>query len=810
MKKSNHSITYKVIIGYLLLTAFGAATVWFVYTKVVELNKPAATKNSNKKMTLISRAATRLYTAEGFSRNIIQNKDTSALAQYNCSIDTISNILDSLKTLYNNPRTRTELDSIRYLLSLKSENIQDLLDLRRKNASHNYYDRVLKRLERADYLFGSKNYKGMVKKLKPYQQKVIIDYLKYAEKDNADRLTNRTADSLIQTMKNVLLSLEIQEHNYQENIAKKENKLLSNDLKISSRLRKIRAKIEQEEIKRSLALVESRQETLEQTSKIMIVFGTSCVITIFVFVIMIIRDTNKSKRYRQALEEAKTYAEVLLKSREQIMATVTHDLRSPLNSILGYSDLIAKTNLTAKQNKYLHQLKRSSDYTVRLVNDLLDFSRLEAGKILIEGLPFIPKKTVEDAVQGAIPSPDSKQLRIEVSLEPSLENTFISDPFRLHQILTNLISNAYKFTESGGITIRGKIIEAFEGRSLEISIQDSGVGISKKQQKMIFQEFAQVENTDGKIHKGFGLGLAISKKLCNLLHGTIKVKSELGKGSTFILIIPVKRSDKSLSDGFKTIKNIQLVHGEEKYILIVDDDQTHLRLTKEILTNQGLNITSASDGEAALEKIKTANFDAILTDVQMPKLDGYELIQEIRKSKKTRNIPVIALSGEGDKTKIDYLESGFTEYLLKPYKSSELLHLIAKVLNLKTESVSSIQTINKDFGNKPYDLTTLKQFTQDDEESLKSILESLIENTRLNLTILSEAKENSNWDKVAFIAHKMLPMLRQIKVREITVSLAKLEQQKTAELQPDQLRVLVDQILEQTEELLKKLSWEIE
>src|SRR5699024_10977455 len=255
----------------------------------------------------------------------------------------------------------------------------------------NYYDRVLKWLEDADYIFGSTDYKSMVKDLKPYQQKVIIDYLKYAEKDNADRLTQRTADSIVQTVKTVLLELEMKEHRYQMSVEDKEDKLLANDLKISRRLRALRTKIEQEEIRKSIERVKRTRETLNETSRIMILFGASCVVTILIFVILIIKDTNRSRRYRIELEEAKGYAESLLKSREQIMATVTHDLRSPLNSILGYSDLMNKTELTLKQKTYLTQLRKSSDYTMRLVNDLLDFSRLEAGKILIEGLPFVPQ-----------------------------------------------------------------------------------------------------------------------------------------------------------------------------------------------------------------------------------------------------------------------------------------------------------------------------------------------------------------------------------------------------------------------------------
>lgn len=808
MKESKHSITFKVIIGYLLLTAFAGATVWFVYTKIMELNKPAKIETGRKKMALISEVATRLYTAEGISRNIVQNEsqDTVDIRRYRNSIDTISTLIDSLQILYTAEVTRSELDTVQTLLSLKESNLQELLELRRNNSSDNYYDRVLKWLEEADYIFGSTDYKSMVKDLKPYQQKVIIDYLKYAEKDNADRLTQRTADSIVQTVKTVLLKLEMKEHRYQMNIEDKEDKLLANDLKISRRLRALRTKIEQEEIQKSIERVKTTRETLNETSRIMILFGASCVVTILIFVIMIIRDTNRSQRYRVELEGAKGYAESLLKSREQIMATVTHDLRSPLNSILGYADLMNKTELTLKQKSYLTQLRKSSDYTMRLVNDLLDFSRLEAGKILIEGLPFVPRKVIEDVVQGSVPSPDPKALNLNYDLSEDLQKTFISDPFRLHQILANLIGNAYKFTEKGDLLISGKIEAKAEEKWLVLAIKDTGIGISKKQQKAIFQEFSQAESSTG---KGFGLGLAISQKLAALLDGKITVKSMPQQGSVFTLKIPIKLSATPLEETEAEKQNIALSGADQKHILVVDDDEVQLSLATEILSHQGFVISTARDGEAALTKINAVDFDAVLTDVQMPRLDGFELIKALRADKKTRNMPVIALSGEGDKSKLDYLETGFTEYLLKPYEMNELLRLLAEMLKLKVEVSQVAPAITNSDSHQLYDLHDLKQFTVGDQESLKAILASLIENTHDNIAALQEAKQANDAEKIAFVAHKMLPMLRQIKAEQIVEPLEKLERQKEHNVTQSQLKTLVNDVAKHTEALLEALNREL-
>ncbi len=829
-------------------------------------------KDYNKKMSLISEVATRLYSAESISRKVIQEGDTAAFQKYHQAIDTISTLLDSLRVSYDDKHTLTELGNIYNVLTLKEENLHDLLELRRKKEEGNYYDRVLKKIKKSSHNTAPKNYKTLFQNLEPYQQKVLIDYLKYVEKDKINRLSGSSIDSLINQMgqvlqfmkqyekrdtskkssgdyramvselkpyqqkvlneyleyagrgtpqsmenvdakslmtqmKQVLRSFAEEEHNYQEDIAQKEQKLLMNDRKISRRLIKIRTEIEQETIQKSLARVKASQKVLNQTSKIMIVFGIACVLTILIFVVLIIRDTNKSRRYRKALEEAKSYAEGLLKSREQIMATVVHDLRSPLNSISGFSDLIEKTALSDKQKKYLHQLKASSGFTMRLVNDLLDFSRLESGKILIEALPFIPKNVIESAVRDSIPAQDPKNLDIKLDLKDQLADTYISDPFRLKQILANLVGNAYKFTEHGEINVSGEIVTIEHAPHLKVAVQDTGIGIDKHQQEQIFHEFSQADSNQEKSHKGFGLGLAICQELTSLLHGNLEVESEKGKGSTFTLTIPIKPSEKQLNKLQET-KNIRLCNTQGRHILVVDDDDTHLDLTTEVLHNQGFEIATAKDGKQALEMVKQYDFDLVLTDIQMPRLDGYELVQQIRKEEGKQELPVIAISGEGAQSRLNYLERGFTEYLLKPYKSNELLLLIAEILKLKTVVSQKTDKTTKVPENKYYDLSELKQFTAGDQESLHAILESLLEDTVQNIKKLKAAQQVFDIDKIAFIAHKMLPMLRQIKAQKIIEPLATLEQLKTADKSKDEINQLIEQVLEHADALIEKLRHE--
>lgn len=807
MKKSKFSIPFKALFGYVLLAGFSALAIWFIFNKVQELNLSDQPEDGRQKMALISEAATRLYITDGISRNIIQNKDSTGLEEFRNSIDTISTVLDSLKVLYKSEDTTTELDSIAKLLRLKEENLSELLRFRAENASNNYYDRVLKRLEKADYLFGSTDYESMVKGLEPFQQKVLMDYLQYGEEDSENRLTQRTADELISTTKQVLLSLEMQEHEYQKRIADKEDNLLANDIKISDRVRKIRAKIENEEIQKSLDRIESGQETVDQTYMIMLVFGIATIITILLFGVMIIKDTNKSRLYRRELEEAKGYAERLLSSREQIMATVTHDLRSPLGSILGYVDLMGKTELSAKQKNYLNQLKKSSDFTMKLINDLLDLSKLEAGKISIDKVPFVPAQLMEDVINTSIPSPDQKNLKIITDLSEETQYNYISDPFRIQQILTNLIGNAYKFTKKGEIAIQVEVHKLGIQESLRIVVKDTGIGISKNQLKKIFEEFSQADESTEKKYGGFGLGLTITQKMVTLLGGTIEVKSQLGKGTVFKVEIPVKETNRNERVKEKP-KNLKLKNGKGKQILIVDDEQAQLDLICEILKNANFEINITRNGVEALQKLKEIQVDAVLTDIQMPKMDGFQLLKEIRKDENMQHLPVIALSGMTDKPLEEYLNHGFDNFLVKPYEINTLLKVIGEALDLELEVVET-STANLKNENNFYNLTDLETFTDGDQAAIRGIMQSLIESTTTNLEKILDAQNAEDKENIAFVAHKMIPMLKQIKATKAVKPLERLEMQ-ISKMSWQEINGLIEEAENQLGKLMEvlKAEWE--
>lgn len=814
--------------GYLLVTALAVFAVWVVYGQIVNITRANKVGDiNNRKLLLISEAVTNLYVAEGISRNIIQNEKPALLPEFHAEIDTIVFTIDSLKQFYAEEEIKTELDSITELLALKEENLKELLAIRQQGATESYYTRVMERL-RTDTREDEARFNEGLKNLGPEVRELLLRIETYKQSQQfpettvdslaqSQRFPEKTVDSLMNSIRRILSDLETEERQFQSTVSAKENELLENDRQLSSQLREIRSEIEREEIQKTFAQVAESQETLEKTTGLIALIGGGSILVILFFVIMIVRDTNKSQQYRNELEESKNFAEGLLKGREQLMATVTHDLRSPLNTISGYSDLLKKTPLNEKQEHYLDHLKKSSSYSLRLINDLLDLSKLEVGKMTVEELPFNPGDLITESLARAIPAEDPKHLQIVKNLSRNLDRQVVGDPFRIQQILTNLISNAYKFTESGMIEVSGELTGKLEAHSLKISIRDTGIGISKTRQKVIFEEFTQAEDSIEKKYGGFGLGLAISKKMTDLLNGSLQLESEPGKGSVFTVSVPVKTDGTPEKPVSKEIPQepIQYKKPGAHKILIIDDDPSQLALTTEIIKQSGLVYKSLNDPREALKKLKKEKFDLVLTDIQMPKMNGFQLIRKLKSSPKTADIPVIALSGRTDVHENLYLERGFRANLIKPFSANELLQLIGKTLHLETKTPPQNKTStqipvgSKNFSGKGYDLSDIEAFAQNDRESVKEILHTFVESNTQSVENIAISLKNRDLKKLAGTAHKMLPMFRQLKINSLVSDLEILEKADMNILGEKHLELLVERTVRETKRILGELKTEV-
>ncbi|HEA31278.1 MAG TPA: response regulator [Leeuwenhoekiella sp.] len=804
MKNTKQSITFKVIFGYLLLALLVGFAAWLVYPQVKAFVYPAREKESaNRKLTYISNALSLLYEAETVGRSAMATGDTDQFKRYQAYTDSIVIQIDSLAKITDTSAQTSQLDSIKIGLKQKTENMKAMVDLRKEQFNRDFYAEALDELGKKDIYFEDYANDPKLESVNPRVKRAIVDYMEYIRRDNIEADQNMT--NLAESVKEALTKLGRRQKSLEMNIIKREDILFTNDRNISQKIRNLLVSLEREGTLSAQDRERELRSKIGEVSKTLKIIGGVSIFLALGFVIMVFRDASKSQKYSLQLEKSNTVARSLLKSREQLMATITHDMRSPLNTVIGFTDLLQKTDLNGKQENYLNHVEKSSEYILRLVNDLLDFSKLEAGRVHIEQVTFNAKNLVEDIAIVGLPTRIKEGLKINMALAKDLDGYYTSDPFRIKQIVSNLISNAYKFTDHGCVNIRAGITQKNEHKSLFFEITDTGIGINKEKQDIIFKEFTQEDERIEQTYGGFGLGLAITKRLVDLLHGSITLSSEKGKGSTFLVHIPVKEVK-----GYTKEEAVPVVSGKTpERVLIVDDDPSQLNLATEIVGNLSINNDTASNGIEALQLIEKNTYDLILTDIQMPEMDGIDLIKALRKKPEYRNVMIYALSGNGSLKPSDYKQLGFSGSLKKPYLPQKLLRLIThNESEPQTDRTTSENTIKVD-PEKGYTLEDLKLFADQDPDSLQSILNVFVESTTDSLHDLNAALESKKCDEINKIAHKMLPMFRQLHAVEIITILEKLESPELPCTSKVVLQSLGRVVNQKTNKLLINLQEEI-
>lgn len=548
---------------------------------------------------------------------------------------------------------------------------------------------------------------------------------------------------------------------------------------------------------------DSRQEKVRQHSaRIIGSIAVGAVLLSAFFLILIGRDVTRSNRYRRELEEARRKAEDLLETREKLMLAITHDFKAPLGSIMGYADLLSRLTVDERQRFYLDNMKTSSEHLLKLVVDLLDFHRLDLNKAEVNRVSFHPARLLDEIRVSFEPLTTAKGLALYCETAPELEGTYICDPLRLRQIINNLLSNAVKFTEKGSITLKA----GYEQRQLVVSVTDTGKGIEPDDRERIFQEFTRLPGAQGK--EGFGLGLSIVRMLVQLLEGSIEVDSTPGQGSTFTLrvpIYPVQNNNDTADDTAQTEKspagrsNAPALPIQKKIILI-DDDRIQLTLTAAMLKQSGLESVCCQQVDELFEALRTQDFDVLLTDVQMPAINGFDLLNLLRASNipQARTIPVIAVTARSDMKREEFIAHGFSGCLHKPFTVAELLaELTQAPLPQEREQAEPTKTKGK------YNFAALTAFTDDDPEASHSILESFVNETRLNIERLEDALEKADASKAAAVAHKMIPLFILLEAEELVAILRELEASAAIPFSSE-IAEKIHAVLRQTQDVLKK------
>jgi PAS domain S-box-containing protein len=502
-------------------------------------------------------------------------------------------------------------------------------------------------------------------------------------------------------------------------------------------------------------------------------------------------DITQQKMLEYELLEARELAEQSATAKQSFLANMSHEIRTPMNAILGMSRELQKTKLNEQQKLYLQTVNNAGEHLMVIINDMLDISKIEAGKMSIENIGFRLTDVIKNTVQVMEHRASEKGLLLNYAIDEKIAPVINGDPYRLKQILLNLLSNAVKFSEKGSVNINCKLIGEDEGRqSIQLSVADKGIGMDKEFLENLFQNFVQEDRSVSRKFGGTGLGMTISKQLSELMGGNIHVESEKNAGTTITLNIPFSIGNEAdLPTGEIRIEDNTILKG--KRILLVEDNEVNRLVATTTLAHYGADITEAVNGIEAVEAVRNSTIDIILMDMQMPLMDGLEATKVIRETLNT-TVPIIALTanaiqGESDKC----YAAGMNDFISKPFEEEELVSMIAKWLG--REVCISI-------AEKPitpvalYDLTKLNAMSKNDDVFVKKIMKLFIDEATITLKEMNAAISNRDLAKIKSLAHSIKPSIDNLGIHSLKNEIREIEALASKNEDPAKLVLLVEQL----------------
>lgn len=828
------STSFKIVIGYILLVGLLIGAFTYTMQQMNLLTTPTSLRDQlDHRRHITHRIISQLYDAESIGQTLRTGKLNEyyhylkAMKEVNASIDTLETILtDTLQ--------QARLDTVRTLLQNKQWNMYAVLEAMRNTPTDQIYQEQLDSLiAQQDSLLSTPHIR---RKVITHHNSYTIHHKKKGffkrladvfapGKEDSTQVSNVIQEEYTDTLDEVYSPIDtissmitgIQHKVFQTR--QKETEMLNTRISslrvigsgLSQRVNQLLENIEHDEQEAARTKLMQEEEIRKEAAETMAKIAIAAFVLVLVFSIVIARDITRNNHYRRELEKAKSYAENLLVAREKLMLTITHDIKAPAGSIIGYIDLLIRLVNDRRQQFYLSNMKSSAQHLLALVTSLLDYHRLEAGKMDLHPVAFNPHELLTDIYNSFLPLAEKKQLQLDFKEKLPETLTLEGDPFRIRQIVENLLSNALKFTAAGGITLQAE----YHGNQFVFSVSDTGCGMTASEQERIFKEFTRLSSAQGQ--EGFGLGLSITRKLVELLLGRIDIESAPGKGSTFKVSMPLPSISPKPAPGSKepaiTLPKIHL------RIAIIDDDRIQMHLTEAMLHNaeeevKGLKVETVccEQPEELIEQLKNRTFDLVFTDIQMPAMNGFELLHHLRNQDfaQAQSIPVIAITARGDMNENDFLQKGFAGMLQKPFNQSELKKVVKNALNHLTVSDNIPDTLpvqketheTSPHTDQPYNFSPLTAFSEDDPEAAKEILRTFAQETQKNMEKLQTAISNKDMEALCATAHKMLPTFLMIEAQKAIPLLKWLEQQRGTQSYTPEAEQAAETVIAETKQVL--------
>lgn len=828
------STSFKIVIGYILLVGLLIGAFTYTMQQMNLLTTPTSLRDQlDHRRHITHRIISQLYDAEIIGQTLRTGKLNEyyhylkAMKEVNASIDTLETILtDTLQ--------QARLDTVRTLLQNKQWNMYAVLEAMRNTPTDQIYQEQLDSLiAQQDSLLSTPHIR---RKVITHHNSYTIHHKKKGffkrladvfapGKEDSTQVSNVIQEEYTDTLDEVYSPIDtissmitgIQHKVFQTR--QKETEMLNTRISslrvigsgLSQRVNQLLENIEHDEQEAARTKLMQEEEIRKEAAETMAKIAIAAFVLVLVFSIVIARDITRNNHYRRELEKAKSYAENLLVAREKLMLTITHDIKAPAGSIIGYIGLLIRLVNDRRQQFYLSNMKSSAQHLLALVTSLLDYHRLEAGKMDLHPVAFNPHELLTDIYNSFLPLAEKKQLQLDFKEKLPETLTLEGDPFRIRQIVENLLSNALKFTAAGGITLQAE----YHGNQFVFCVSDTGCGMTASEQERIFKEFTRLSSAQGQ--EGFGLGLSITRKLVELLLGRIDIESAPGKGSTFKVSMPLPSISPKPAPGSKepaiTLPKIHL------RIAIIDDDRIQMHLTEAMLHNaaeevKGFKVETVccEQPEELIEQLKNRTFDLVFTDIQMPAMNGFELLHHLRNQNfaQAQSIPVIAITARGDMNENDFLQKGFAGMLQKPFNQSELKKVVKNALPHLTvsDNIPDTSPVQKEahetspHTDQPYNFSPLTAFSEDDPEAAKEILRTFAQETQKNMEKLQTAISNKDMEALCATAHKMLPTFLMIEAQKAIPMLKWLEQQRGTQTYTPEAEQAAEAVIAETKQVL--------
>lgn len=789
--KESKFVKTKIVAGYVILIAVCVLSVGYVYRAVVRFSTSDGSYSLlHTKRNVVGQTLYHLYQAESYGQLMIAGYK-SYEARYKRELRTVRGYIDSLRNLAGEQDSlqTMRLDSIVRLLGDKERRTMNLRRTIRSAATASLLDKNIRELigpadsvDSVGVLRDSVSVRTVVQdtlsvavpRRKRNFFRRFADLFSPPKEDSSIVISHRErvvdslpATAVKDTIAIVLRTLQdrvtsdrigIYDRAWDEGMRLR----YSNEL-VNTKIYRLIMDFEAEDTAFLLGKIDQTEAIRRRSSYVLGGIAAVAVVLMLLFVGILLRDINRSNRYRRALERANRDNEALLAAREKLMLAITHDIKAPLGSVMGYIDLLSRLTTGKREGLYLHNMKESSEHLLALVNSLLDFYRLDINKVDVDNVAFCPAQLFETIREGFAAMADAKGIALVLEAGPGAGDEVMGDPFRIRQVADNLISNALKFTDEGSVTIRADVVE---GR-LVFSVRDTGRGIGREEKERIFQEFVRLRSAQGV--DGFGLGLSIVDRLVKLLGGSISLESRLGEGSKFIVSVPVGRSSGKKPGGPPQPARTSV--RPDLKVLLIDDDPLQLEMTAGMCRQAGVAAECCQYPEYAAKLVAEGVFDAVFTDIQMPSADGFSVLAAVRGVDPA--IPVVAVSARGEMDAGDFSARGFAGCLRKPFTANELVAVLNTVCGADAAvppaggGVAAAGAEQADGVN----FSALTAYAGDDTAAARGILESFAEQGAANCALLERALDDGDAAALKAVAHKMAPIFTMLGAVQVAAAL---------------------------------------